>query len=159
MEIIVNNYSKEKSNNSIKFICKNCSSELLINEDDLITHSNGVNSIICPCCRKMSQVFKEELFPITTENISYPKHFSVVNKDINKHIKDVSDKEINDEIKIGIDYLKQNKDRSFYFLSYGDTFLLIINCKEDDEYMIIVTKNFSEAFVSSLEENSLTLEK
>ena len=76
-----------------------------------------------------------------------------------QNIKDVSDKEINDEIKIGIDYLKQDKDRSFYFLSYGDTFLLIINCKEDDEYMIIVTKNFSEAFVSSLEENSLTLEK
>lgn len=148
MKILVNNYSKEKSNNSIKFICKNCSSELLVDEDDLITHSDGVNSIICPCCRKMSQVFKEELFPITTENVSYPKHFTVVNANSNKNIKRLTDSEINNEIKIGIEFLKKNKNQEYYFISYGEMFLSIFNFAEDGEYMVIVTKDFSEAFVN-----------
>lgn len=146
MKILVNNYLKEdvEDKNTTTVECSKCGSVLEICENDLY----GQSTILCPCCKRMFEVDTDELFVVTTENISYPKHFTVVNANSNKNIKLLTDSEINNEIKIGIEFLKKNKNKEYYFISYGEMFLSIFNFEEDGEYMVIVTKDFSEAFVN-----------
>ena len=146
MKILVNNYLKNEveNKNIVTVTCGVCGSVLEITDNDLY----GQNTVLCPCCKRMFEVNVDELFLVTTKNVSYPKHFTVVNANANKNIKLLTDEEINQEIKEGIKFLQENSDREYYFISYGEMFLVILNFEEDGEYMVVVTKDFSEAFVN-----------
>ena len=146
MKILFNNYlnSETESKDIVTVTCATCGSILEITDNDLY----GKSSVLCPCCKRMFEVDVDELFLVTTKNVSYPKHFTVVNANVNKNIKLLTDEEINQEIKKGIKFLQENSDREYHFISYGEMFLVILKFEEDGEYLVVVTKDFSEAFVN-----------
>ena len=83
---------------------------------------------------------------LTKDNIKFPVHFIRTNKNL-RHTIEINEEEIIKRIQHGIDYFRKNKDEYYWYTSCGDLFLLIFRYKCDEEYYVIVTKDFYETYI------------
>jgi hypothetical protein len=155
IKIIENNYKKESSeqNNEnidedlpIQITCEYCDSKLEITKEDTHIGWLGASYITCPCCGGESMVDELDGITFTVDNIDFPVHFLRVNKN-ERHVKEVDAKEIVKDIRRGIEYFREHKDKYSWYTSYGDMFLTLLRYDGDEEYYVVVTKDYYETSI------------
>lgn len=146
-KVIQNNYKKEENKkvekNTIVTHCDQCDSELEVTKEDTHIGWLGARFITCPCCGEESMVEELQGITLTKDNIKFPVHFYRTKTD-KIGVKEVADQEVVDEIKRGIEYLRINKNEYYWFTSHGDLFLIIFKYDGDEEYNVLVTRDWYE---------------
>lgn len=151
IKVIKNNYQKEhieeaKTNNSIKINCDKCDSELEITENDTHIGWLGARFITCPCCGEESMVDELDGITLTKDNLKFPVHFNRTTKGL-RHIVEIKSDEIIKEIKRAITYFRENKNEWHWYTSHGDLFLSVYRHPDDEDYFVLVTKDFYETYI------------
>ena len=148
MKILKDNskkYSKENITQShlIKIVCDRCESELEITKEDTHIGWLGAPFVTCPCCGEEVMVDELDGVILTVDNLQFPVQFNRINKDV-RRVLEVSSEEIISEVKRGVTYLREHKDKDYWYMSYGDLFVIVFRYEGDEEYSIMVTKDFYE---------------
>jgi hypothetical protein len=152
IRVIENNYKNSNidpnNNEDDAFIieCDCCDSKLEITK--ALTHIGalGQRYITCPCCGNETGVDALDGIELSIDNIEFPVHFLRINAD-RKVVKEIGADEIIRTIKTGICYLEEHNDEDYWYEAYGDMFLIIFNYDEDNEYYIVVAKDFYETYL------------
>jgi hypothetical protein len=155
IKVIENNYKKgntEQSNHNndnedlpIQITCEHCNSKLEITKKDTYIGCYGVRFIKCPCCGKESAVVEMKDAILTVDNIDFPVHFHHTCKE--NHAVGITNEEIIKRIKEGVEYFRRHKNEEYWFTASGDTFVILFRYDEDQEYDVIVTKNYYETYI------------
>ena len=132
--------------------CDRCGSELEITEEDAHIGWLGAKFITCPCCGEESMVDEIEGITLTKDNLSFPEHFLKTNKNM-RNVKEVSNYQITDEIKKAITYFRLHKEEWCWYTSYGDLFVIVWRMSGDEDYSVLVTKDFYETNIPFEEED------
>jgi hypothetical protein len=155
IKIIENNYKKNNieqeykdidEDSPIQIVCEHCNSKLEITKDDTHIGWLGASYITCPCCGGESMVDELEGITLTIDNIDFPAHFLRVNKN-ERCVKEVNRKDIIKEVKRGIKYFREHKDEPYWYTSYGDMFIILFRYEGDEEYYVVITKDYYETFI------------
>jgi glycerophosphoryl diester phosphodiesterase len=90
--------------------------------------------------------FSKEFEGVTLNinTLKFPDHFHRTNKDL-RHVAEVTDSELRASIKQAIDFFRANKDEWSWFTMYGDLFLQVYRFDGDEEYSIVIARDFYEA--------------
>lgn len=125
--------------------CENCGSVLEVSREDTHVGWLGLQFVTCPCCDyEMSiEEFDDNAINICASNVEYPTHFTVHSKDF-KAV-EISDKRINEWIQNGIEYFRQHKDEYYWYTGSGNTWVHIYRYDGNEEYMVVVSKDYEEA--------------
>lgn len=150
MKILKDNYNhvvERKLKNTkpklLKIHCDQCDSELEITKEDTHVGWLGALFVTCPCCGEESMVEELEGITLTVDNLQFPIHFNRTNKDTRQVVENSPDEIVN-EIKQGITYFREHKDEYYWYTSYGDLFVIVFRYEGDEEYFVMVTKDFYE---------------
>lgn len=151
IKVIKNNFNKIKPDKpltptTIRTICNECDSELELSPSDTHIGWLGAAYVKCPCCGEETMVDELDGITLTVDNIEFPTHFSRTNKD-SKYVKEVGNDRVIKDIRKGIEYLRRHKDEYYWYTSSGDMFLMIFRYEDDEEYYVIVTKDFYETCI------------
>lgn len=146
MKVIKNNYNDDDISTKLHIECEHCGSELEITKEDTHIGWLGAAFVKCPCCNQDAMVDEVDGITLTKDNIEFPLHFSRTNKD-QRHVVEVKDLKIKEEVARGIEWLMANKDEEYWYTCHGDLFLIIFNDVEDREYYILVTKDFYDTYI------------
>ena len=151
IKVIQNNFNKINSNkpvspSTIHTFCEHCDSELEFTKDDTHIGWLGAAYITCPCCGNESMVVELDGIALTKDNIEFPVHFLRCNKGM-RYVKEVSNEEVVKEICKGIEYFRKNKDEYYWYTSRGDLFMILFRYAGDEEYFVVVTKDFYETYI------------
>lgn len=147
MNIIRNNYNKKKD--TIQTICENCESELEFTGEDVHYGYLGMPLVTCPCCGEETSVLEDgvDTITLTVDNIQFPVHFLHTTKN-ERYIKPVEDEEIIEEIKKGIAVLRSDEEGiTHWYTCCGNLFIVIFRLSGDEEYWVIVTKDYYETSI------------
>lgn len=154
MKVIQNNYDKPKQEKKqkhkveqVKVKCKNCGSVLEVERQDVHTGWLGFKYVTCPCCKYEMEVeeFDDEAETIYASNLKYPTHFTLSDKNFGAI--EIDNEKINEWIQRGIRFLRENKEEYYYFTGSGNTFVHIYRFDEDEEYYIVVSKDYESGEV------------
>lgn len=83
---------------------------------------------------------------LTKDNLEFPIHFIRTVKGL-RDVVEVSSDKIIEGIKRAITYFRIHKDEACWYTSYGDLFLSVFRYPGDEEYFIMVTKDFYETYI------------
>lgn len=147
MKVLKNNFSGKpiKEVEHIyprKIKCDKCESELEYEKSDIKIGAYGCPEIICPLCGMKIPLYDEEELVLTRENISFPTHFWHTSKETGAV--EVPKWEIEERIRKGIDWLRNNKEEFFWFTESGDSYVEVRRYDGDEVYNIFVSKNYYE---------------
>ena len=126
--------------------CFYCDSELEITKEDTHIGWLGAAHITCPCCGEESMVDEIDGITLTKDNLKFPVHFYRRTKGM-RNIVETNSSEIIKDIKRGIEYFRTNKDEHSWYTSYGDLFLSVYRYPGDEEYFVMVAKDFYETYI------------
>ena len=153
IKVIQNNFNKinlnkniEEKSKKIHIFCEHCDSELEISKEDTHIGWLGAPFVKCPCCGQESMVNELDGITLTKDNIDYPIHFNRTNKNM-RNVVEVEKDEVIKEIQRGIDYLRANKNETYWYTCHGDLFLSVFRYEGDEEYFIVVTRDFYETYI------------
>lgn len=153
IKIIKNNFTQsnlnkkmETKSKTVHTFCEHCNSELEFTKDDTHIGWLGAAYVTCPCCGEESMVDELDGITLTKDNIGFPVHFLRFNKDM-RHVEEVGNEEIIKEIRKGVEYFRKNKDEYCWYTSYGDLFVILFRYADDEEYLVVVTKDFYEGYI------------
>ena len=130
----------------LKIKCSECDSELEITEEDTHIGWLGARFITCPCCGEESMVDELDGITLTKDNLEFPVHFNRTTKGL-RHVVEVHSDEIINGIKKAITYFRENKDEWNWCTSHGDLFLSVYRHSGDEEYFVMITKDFYETYI------------
>ena len=150
IKVIQNNFNQSHLNKKVEIkhevvhtVCSNCDSELEVSKEDTHIGWLGAAFVKCPCCGQETMVCELDGITLTKDNINYPVHFSRVNKDL-RNVVEVQKDKVVEEIQRGIDYFRVNKNEYYWYTCYGDLFLIVFRYEGDEEYFVLVTRDFYE---------------
>lgn len=150
IKVIKNNFNKinlnkniEEKSKKIHIFCEHCDSELEISKEDTHIGWLGAPFVKCPCCGQESMVNELDGITLTKDNIDYPIHFNRTNKNM-RNVVEVEKDEVIKEIQRGIDYFRVNKNETYWYTCHGDLFLSVFRYEGDEEYFVLVTRDFYE---------------
>ena len=130
----------------LKIKCSECDSELEITEEDTHIGWMGARFINCPCCGKEAMVDELDGITLMKDNLEFPVHFNRTTKGL-RHVVEVNSDEIINGIKKAITYFRENKDEWNWYTSRGDLFLSVYRHPGDEDYFVLVTKDFYETYI------------
>ena len=130
----------------LKIKCSECDSELEITEEDTHIGWMGARFINCPCCGEEAMVDELDGITLTKDNLEFPVHFNRTTKGL-RHVVEVNSDEIINGIKKAITYFRENKDEWNWYTSRGDLFLSVYRHPGDEDYFVLVTKDFYETYI------------
>ena len=148
-KVIQNNFNKEnfdEPEQKIVHTCDYCHSELELTPEDTHIGWLGAAYVTCPCCGEESLVDELEGITLTKDNIKFPLHFKRCNNTM-KDVHNVDNESIEKEICRGIEYLAEHQDEYVWFTSYGDLWMMVDRLSDDEEYYIVVTKDFYNSYI------------
>lgn len=133
-----------------KAVCENCESEIELDEVDVEEGEFGLYKFICPCCGKES--FADCGITLTSENVSFPKHYFCSEDGIN-----ISDDEINKMVKKCIETLRNSNDKDVYstFTEIGNTFVFVQRFDGDENFEVVVSKDYYDTIIDYTEEDKI----
>lgn len=148
MKVLKDNYNvmkdlEEKEPESIITCCDDCGSELEVSPEDMYVGWLGTMHCICPCCGEETMVEQAKGITLTKDNLEFPTHFLRTNSSL-RYVKEVKNEEIERQIRDAIEYLRKHKDNDLKYVSYGDLFVIVFRYKGDENYFVLVTKDFYE---------------
>lgn len=151
MRIIESKKLNKKNIFPLKIKCANCESLLEIEEEDVCHGYLGTAYVICPVCHekifisdydaKIGEELDEE---INVDTIRFPDHFYYFGGD--KTV-EVANDEIHNWIKEGVNYFRKNPDSFCFNTGSGDTNVFVFNYSGDEEYVVVVAKNYYESSI------------
>lgn len=130
----------------LKIKCSQCDSEIEIVEEDTHIGWMGARFISCPCCGEEAMVDELDGITLTKDNLEFPVHFNRTTKGL-RNVVEVNSDEIINGIKKAITYFRENKEEWNWYTSYGDLFLSVYRHPGDEEYFVMVTKDFYETYI------------
>ena len=116
-----------------------------ITEDDTSIGYLGSAYITCPCCSKKSFVDELDGITLTADNIEFPTHFFRASAEFGAA--KVGNQDVEGEIRRGIEYFRKNKDSHCWYTSHGELFLVMFRFPGDEEYWVVVTKDFYDTLI------------
>lgn len=135
----------------MKIKCTNCESLLEIEEDDICYGYLGMAYIRCPLCHEKTFIsdydakIGEELDEkINVDTIRFPDHFYHFGGD--KTV-EVTNDEIRNWIKDGVEFFRKNPEAFCFNTGTGDTNVFVLNYCGDEEYNVVVAKNYYESSI------------
>lgn len=148
MKVLKNNYNSEETTKEVKpnvltINCEKCDSELEITENDTHIGWLGARFITCPCCGEESMVDELDGITLTMDNLEFPIHFNRTTSGL-RNVIEVSPNKIIKEIQDAIMFLREHKDMDYKYVSYGDLFVIVFRYEGDENYFVLVTKDFYE---------------
>lgn len=151
MKVLENRYNtkefkEEKIPEVLTVHCNECDSELEITENDTHIGWLGARFITCPCCGEESMVEELDGITLTKDNLKFPVHFNRTTNGL-RHIVEIKSDEIIKEIKRAITYFRENKNEWHWYTSHGDLFLSVYRHPDDEDYFVLVTKDFYETYI------------
>ena len=160
IKVIQNNFNQNNLNKIVEVkpkivhtFCDHCDSELEVSEEDTHIGWLGAAFVKCPCCGQESMVDELEGITLTKDNIEFPVHFNRTKVGL-RHITEVYNEEIIKEIKRGIESLRASTDNDgYWYTRYGDLFVIVFKDGGDQEYYVLVTKDFYETYIPFEEED------
>lgn len=157
MKVIKNNLEPNAEVKSRPYprehVCEKCQSELEYDESDVYVGQMGYAYIKCPICGEENLLEDNEYaIKLSSENIEFPKHFHHTSK--NTGAIDISSIAIQKWIQEGInDFRRRPKEKYDYSCQCGDTFLHIYRDNYDEEYDIVVSKDYYQTTIPFEEED------
>lgn len=97
-------------------------------------------------------VYELEGITLTIDNLQFPMHFNRTNKNMRQVVEN-NPEEIIKEIKCAVTYFREHKDEYYWFTCYGDLFVIVFRYEGDEEYSVMVTKDFYETDIPFEEED------
>lgn len=124
-----------------KVICPECKSELEYEESDLYEGEFGCVYVDCPICKNDIMLEdNEKSITLTVDNIKFPVHFHHVDSENAKER--CNTEEIRGELRRAIEYFRKNKDEYTWHTWSGNLFVLVHRWSGDEEYEVVVSKDF-----------------
>lgn len=152
MKIIKNNYCGEAApkqidkNNSYKVVCDKCDSELEVTKEDAYIGWSGGYYVKCPCCGEETFIPQLDVDKnYTKKTVGFPTHFRETKYGVDSCVA-IDDEEVTKAVRCGFDVLDEDAN-DVYTWQCGDTFVYIERRVNDDDYYVIVTKDYFDAFV------------
>ena len=146
IKVIKNNFEKEEEKiKTVTTFCYECDSELEVSEEDTYIGWLGARFVMCPCCGSETMVDEMDGIILTKNNLEYPEHFRHASK--YHGYKEVSTDFILEEIKRAIDYFRENKEEYAVELGSGDCSIHVYRCPGDEEYHVVVTRDWYETYI------------
>ena len=107
----------------------------------------------CPICGEHNMlVDNEKSITLTVDNIEFPVHFHHVS--VETGAKDVCNtEEIRERLRSAITYFRNNTDEYFWYAESGNLFIMVHRCSDDDEYFVLVSKDFYSMDIPFQEED------
>ena len=137
---------EENKDVPLKIKCSECDSELEITEEDTHIGWMGARFINCPCCGKEAMVDELNGITLTKDNLEFPVHFKRTTKGL-RNVVEVDSDEIIRGIQRGVTYFREHKDDYCWYTGYGDLFLIVFRYSGDEEYFVVITKDFYETYI------------
>ena len=134
--------SEQKKINRVE--CEWCKALLEYEPEDLEYKELGCAYVKCPLCHKESMV--DEEINLTPENIEFPKHFHHFHQSV-EGAKHISIGEIYNQVRLGMQYLKNNPNEYLWYTMTGDTLIWVSTEDESDMYDFGFTQDFYETLV------------
>ena len=136
MEIIKNNYCSRYPvgvTNRWHVVCDGCESEFVADKEDTYIGALGCRYVKCPCCGEENGL--DDGITLTTENLSFPKHYFSFKNGVK-----LSNKEVDKYVKECIEALRNSTDNNFYATQTGtgDTHVFVFKYDGDEEYFVYV---------------------
>ena len=159
MRVIKNNVGKE--NNSIPVeppdfpreeTCEYCDSVIELEKKDTYIGEYGYVRWKCPCCGRNNSIDDLGGEELTPSHFHYPQHFTKIDDEYNKIVYRQTDEEIENHIKDLIKYIRNDRDKGFKdddirYAGTSDTLILVDRYSGDDEYYVVVAKDYQETFL------------
>lgn len=143
MKIIYNTFNeKEQKFEENEITCPHCKSILRISEEDFSEGEYGACYILCPCCHKKIEDDKFPYFDVTRYTVSFPKSYHSFKDGV-----DIEDEEINKMVDECIRVFEEYPEETFRYHAVGNTFVAVFNHVEEDDYYVVVTKNYFDTYV------------
>lgn len=141
MQILVDRYHANQYPR--EFFCRQCDSQLGYDDNDLKYGAYGCAYIKCPLCGCSNILDDEEPLKLTIDNVNFPTHFDHFSEKAGAL--SIPEETINQCIRKGIKYLRENKDEDFWLYRAGDTCVFIFKFDEEDrKYNVVVSKDYHE---------------
>ena len=124
--------------------CEECRAELEFAFDDTYEGALGARYLKCPVCNKEIIVYEIEGTNLSSNNIQFPKHFfepGGVN---------ISDDEIQKLVRKCLKTAEESDKPYGYFVNTGTGNTRVILMAYEDEYEIIVTKDYYQTSMNKL---------
>lgn len=135
---IINNENEEKY-----VVCEKCKTKIGYTQDDIEYKDYGVPYIRCPHCSSQTMLEEEDCLELNKNNVKFPIHYYHFGEG-----KPIDDEQINKWVKESIEYLEKNPTEHFSYHASGDSIVFVIKYEDDEEYSIIVAKNYYSTSVS-----------
>ena len=135
---IINNENEEKY-----VVCEKCKTKIGYTQDDIEYKDYGVPYIKCPHCSSQTMLEEEDCLELNKNNVKFPIHYYHFGEG-----KPIDDEQINKWVKESIEYLEKNPTEHFSYHASGDSIVFVIKYEDDEEYSIIVAKNYYSTSVS-----------
>ena len=129
---------KYKEPKVYKIICDECRAELEYEYEDTYEGYAGMRHIKCPECgyEIMSEYF--DGVELDSNNVEFPKHFYSFNG------VDIQNEEIQQWVRKCLQYAEEAEEPYGYFIHAGSGNTTVVLMAYEDEYDIIVAKNYYE---------------
>ena len=128
-----------------RLICEGCGSELEYEKSDERISWLGCVSVKCPVCERENFLDDEGGIKLTIENIEFPVHFHRTS--IETGAVEVEPERIKHEIQEIVRYFRDHKNELDYSTQYGDSYIHVHRYEDDEEYNIIVYKDYYETVI------------
>lgn len=153
MKVLKNNFNKTSLQTEVKtyprkLICEECGSELEYEKSDIEMGVLGCMHLKCPLCGFYNMLEEHESnINLTEDNIEFPTHFFHTSKETGA-VDICNNEEVKRYIKRGINYLRENKEEEYAWHSgSGNLFVYIHRFEGDDEYFVMVSKDYYETYI------------
>ena len=122
--------------------CDECTAELEFAFDDTYIGALGARYVKCPICGKENITERCGGIQLNSSNIEFPKHF------FEPSGVDVPDSDINNWVRRCLKIAEESDEPYGYFVHAGSGNTIVILMAYEDEYEIIVTKDYYETSVN-----------
>lgn len=146
MKIIKDNYNLQVQE-EYDVVCEHCGSELTIEQYDIEYREFGLPYAKCLCCENyidLSECYDIKGITLTESNIEFPTHFYHFAE---PDAVDINDDKIKEWIQQVVHYLRNNPSEFSAFVGSGNSMVFAFNMKDDEEYSIVVTKDYYETYI------------
>lgn len=124
--------------------CEECGAELEFAFDDTYEGALGARYLKCPVCDREVMVEKIDAINLNSNNIKFPKHF------FEPGGVEISDDQINDWVYRCLKVAEESDEPYGYFVQAGTGNTKVILMAYEDEYNIVVTKDYYETSVNKM---------
>lgn len=122
-----------------KTICDDCRAELEYGYEDTYEGYAGMRHIACPMCEHEIMLEGFDGVELNSNNVEFPKHFYHFGSGV-----DIPDREIQDWVRRCLKQAEETKEPYGYFFHTGTGNAMVVLMGYEDEYNIIVAKNYYE---------------